>query len=159
MSSLFKNTFKLPNLEIYFSFCSKSFSKLERDKFLNTQDKGNYMKSVMIVDDETAMREILKIMLKEYKVLEASNGREAVEIYKKEKPEIVLMDIMMPVMSGIDAVKEIKKINPNVKIVAITAYASSKGEKALEAGVDLILKKPFTRKEVVRVIEESLKQG
>ncbi|MDK2796204.1 MAG: hypothetical protein PWQ22_544 [Archaeoglobaceae archaeon] len=117
------------------------------------------MKSVMIVDDETAMREILKIMLKDYRVIEASNGREAVELYKKERPEIVLMDIMMPVMSGIDAVKEIKKINPNVKIVAITAYASSKGEKALEAGVDLILKKPFTRKEVVRVIEESLKEG
>ncbi|MCS7129850.1 MAG: response regulator [Archaeoglobaceae archaeon] len=116
---------------------------------------GLIMRSVMIVDDETAMREILKIMLKDYKVLEASNGREAVEIYKKERPDVVLMDIMMPVMSGIDAVKEIRKIDPNAKIVAITAYASSKGEKALEAGVNLILKKPFTRKEVIKVIEES----
>ncbi len=117
------------------------------------------MKSVMIVDDETAMREILKIMLKDYKVIEASNGREAVEIYRKERPDVVLMDIMMPVMSGIDAVKEIKKINPNAKIIAITAYASSKGEKAMEAGVDMILKKPFTRREVVKVVEESLKSG
>ncbi|MCS7143424.1 MAG: response regulator [Archaeoglobaceae archaeon] len=115
------------------------------------------MRSVMIVDDETAMREILKIMLKDYKVLEASNGREAVELYKKEKPDLVLMDIMMPVMSGIDAVKEIKKINPNAKIIAITAYASSKGEKAIEAGVDRILKKPFTRKEILKIIEDFLK--
>ncbi|MEM4472038.1 MAG: response regulator [Archaeoglobaceae archaeon] len=115
------------------------------------------MKSVMIVDDEVAMREILKIILKDYKVFEASNGREAIEIYKKVKPDVVLMDIMMPIMGGIDAIKEIKKINPNAKIVAITAYASSKGGKALEAGADLILKKPFTRKEVIRVIEELTK--
>jgi YesN/AraC family two-component response regulator len=71
------------------------------------------------------MREILKIMLRDYKIIEASNGKEAVELYKKEKPDLVLMDIMMPVMSGIDAVKEIKKIDPNAKIVAITAYAST----------------------------------
>ncbi|MEM1578699.1 MAG: response regulator [Archaeoglobaceae archaeon] len=115
------------------------------------------MKSVMIVDDETAMREILKLMLKNYRVIEASNGREAVELYKKERPDIVLMDIMMPVMGGIDAIKEIKKINPSAKIVAITAYASSKGEKAIEAGVDFILKKPFTRKEVIKAIEDLTK--
>lgn len=113
----------------------------------------------MIVDDETAMREILKIMLKDYRVIEASNGREAVEKYKKEKPDVILMDIMMPVMGGLDAIREIKKINPNAKIVAITAYASSKGEKAIEAGVDLILRKPFTRKEVIKVIEELTKSG
>ncbi|MEM0266044.1 MAG: response regulator [Archaeoglobaceae archaeon] len=117
------------------------------------------MKSVMIVDDETAMREILKIMLKDYKVVEASNGREAVEKYEKEKPDIVLMDIMMPVMGGIDAIREIKKINPKAKIIAITAYAGSKGEKAMEAGVDRILKKPFTRKEVIRAIEELTRSG
>lgn len=110
----------------------------------------------MIVDDETAMREILKIMLRDYKVIEASNGKEAVELYKKEKPDLVLMDIMMPVMSGIDAVKEIKKIDPNAKIIAVTAYASSKGEKAIEAGVYKILKKPFTRKEILKVIEDSI---
>lgn len=112
---------------------------------------------MMIVDDETAMREILKLMLKNYRVIEASNGREAVELYKKEKPDIVLMDIMMPVMGGIDAIKEIKKINPVAKIIAITAYASSKGEKAVEAGVDFILKKPFTRREVIKAIEDLTK--
>ncbi len=111
----------------------------------------------MIVDDETAMREILKIMLRDYKVLEASNGKEAVELYKKEKPDLVLMDIMMPVMSGIDAVKEIKKIDPNAKVIAITAYASTKGEKAIEAGVDKIVRKPFTRKEILKIIEDFLK--
>lgn len=115
------------------------------------------MRSIMIVDDETAMREILKLMLKGYRILEASNGKEAVEIYRRERPDIVLMDIMMPVMSGIDAIKEIRKIDPDAKIVAITAYASSKGDKALEAGVKLILRKPFTRKEVIKVIEEITK--
>ncbi len=115
------------------------------------------MKSVMIVDDETAMREVLKIMLRGYKVVEASNGREAIELYKKEMPDIVLMDIIMPIMGGIETIKEIKKINPKAKIVAITAYAGSKGEKAIEAGVDYILRKPFSRKEVIKVIEEMTK--
>ncbi len=114
------------------------------------------MTRVMVVDDEIAMREILKIMLKDFEVIEATNGREAVEIYKKEKPDIVLMDIMMPIMNGIEATREIKKLDPNAKVVAITAYASSKGEKIVDAGADYILRKPFTRREVVKVIEDIL---
>ncbi|WP_456329831.1 response regulator [Archaeoglobus sp.] len=114
------------------------------------------MIKIMVVDDEIAMREILKIMLKDYKVIEASNGREAVELYKKERPDIVLMDIMMPLMNGIEATSEIKKIDPGAKIVAITAYASSKGEKVMNAGADYILKKPFTRRDVVELIHKIL---
>ncbi|WP_202319367.1 response regulator [Archaeoglobus neptunius] len=114
------------------------------------------MIKIMVVDDETAMREILKIMLKNFKVIEASNGREAIELYKKEKPDIVLMDIMMPLMSGIDATAEIKRMDPDAKIVAITAYASSKGEMVKKAGADYILKKPFTRKDVIKMIEKIL---
>ena len=114
------------------------------------------MIKVMVVDDEIAMREILKIMLKDYKVIEASNGREAVELYREERPDIVLMDVMMPLMNGIEATSEIKKIDPDAKIVAITAYASSKGEKVIEAWADYILKKPFTRKEVVELIKRIL---
>ncbi len=114
------------------------------------------MIKIMVVDDEVAMREILKIMLKDYRVIEASNGREAVELYKKEKPHVVLMDIMMPLMNGIEATSEIKKIDPEAKIIAITAYASSKGEKVLDAGADHILKKPFTRREVVELINSIL---
>ncbi len=114
------------------------------------------MTKVMVVDDETAMREILKIMLKDYEVVEASNGREALEVYVREKPDIVLIDIMMPIMNGISATAEIKKIDPNAKIIAITAYASSKGDKIIEAGADYILKKPFTRREVVKAIESVL---
>ena len=126
-------------------------------KIFKFNNLGMLMRSVMIVDDESAMREILKIMLRDYKVIEASNGKEAVELYKKEKPDLVLMDIMMPVMSGIDAVKEIKRIDPNAKIIAVTAYESTKGEKAIEAGVDKILRKPFTRKELLKIVEEYLK--
>jgi len=117
------------------------------------------MVKVMIVDDEIAMREILKIMLKNYQIIEATNGKEAVELYELEKPDVVLMDIMMPIMNGIDATKKIKEIDPKSKIIVITAYASSKGEKILEAGADYILKKPFKRKEVIKVIESILSKN
>lgn len=109
---------------------------------------------ILIVDDEIAMREILKIMLKNYIVVEASNGREAVKIFCEERPEVVLMDIMMPLMDGIRATAEIKKIDPKVKIIAITAYATAKGDQILEAGADFVLKKPFTRREVVEAIKK-----
>ncbi|MDI9645611.1 MAG: response regulator [Archaeoglobales archaeon] len=108
---------------------------------------------ILIVDDEIAMREILKIMLKNYVIVEASNGREAIKIFCEERPEVVLMDIMMPLMDGIKATAEIKKIDPNVKIIAITAYATAKGDQILEAGADFILKKPFTRREVIEAIK------
>jgi len=113
---------------------------------------------VMIVDDEVAMREILKLMLKDFIVIEATNGKEALELFKMEKPDIVLMDIMMPIMNGVDATKEIKKIDPKAKVVAITAYASSKGEKMAAAGADYILRKPFTRKEVITLIEKIVEE-
>ena len=110
----------------------------------------------MVVDDEIAMREILKIMLKDYRVIEAANGKEAIKLYKEERPDVVLMDIMMPIMNGIEATAEIKRMDPQAKIVAITAYASSKGEKVVRAGADYILKKPFTRRDVVKVIQNIL---
>ncbi len=112
---------------------------------------------ILVVDDDMAMRELLKIMLKGHEVYEAENGREAVELYKSLKPDVVLMDILMPVMDGIDATKEILKINSNAIIIGITAFSSHKGKDLLNVGAKEIIDKPFTRKKLLETIEKYVK--
>lgn len=109
---------------------------------------------LLIVDDDDSIREIVKIMLKDYDVIEASNGEEAVRAYKMFKPDLVLMDISMPVMDGVEATKKILSFDPNAKIVALTAFARSRGKEMLENGALEVLEKPFTRRTLKELIEK-----
>lgn len=124
----------------------------------NTSKSVTPKAKVLIVDDELLMREVLKIMLSDFDTVEASNGREAVEVFKKEKPDIVLMDIRMPIMDGIKAIKEILRICPEAKIVALTAYTTSKGDEIVEAGARAILKKPITKKRLYETLVNLLRE-
>ena len=90
---------------------------------------------------------------------EVSNGAEAVAMYKEVKPDIVTMDITMPEMDGITAVKEIKKIDPNAKIVMV----STMGQQALvieaiKAGALDFIVKPFQPDRVLQALEKALSQ-
>jgi len=109
---------------------------------------------LLIVDDDDSIREIVKIMLKDYDVIEASNGEEAVRAYKMFKPDLVLMDISMPVMDGVEATKKILSFDPNAKIVALTAFARSRGKEMLENGALEVLEKPFTRRTLKELIKK-----
>lgn len=107
---------------------------------------------VLIVEDDIALREVLRIMLGDFEVIEADNGEDAVRIYEKERPDIVFMDIVLPKKDGIEATKEILKIDPNAKIVGITAF-ESKGEEMLKAGAIALLEKPITKSKLFELIE------
>ncbi len=109
---------------------------------------------VMIVDDDDSIREVLKIMLKDYEVIEARNGREAIELYKEFKPDVVLMDIMLPEIDGISATKAILEIDPKAVVIGISAFAESKGKNLINAGAKTIIEKPFTRKKLKDIIEK-----
>ena len=115
------------------------------------------MRRVLIVDDDLVLLDLLKMMLsKNYEVITATNGEEAVELYKRYKPDIVLMDILMPKMDGITATKIIKSMDPNAIVLAITAYAPHKGEEMLKAGALDIIEKPIKKKELIEKIEKFL---
>jgi two-component system, chemotaxis family, chemotaxis protein CheY len=102
---------------------------------------------VLFVDDSSFMRTILKgIILKEPFALagEADNGKDAVELYKQLRPDIVTMDIVMPEMDGIDAVKEIRAFDPEAKIIMVSAMGQqSMVIDAIQAGARDFIIKPF----------------
>ena len=90
----------------------------------------------------------------------AVNGKEAVEKYKELKPDLVTMDLAMEVMDGIQAIREIKKDDPNALIIAITALGTPEQEKAaLDAGADGYLWKPFSIKNLFEALEKLLRKS
>ncbi len=112
-------------------------------------------------DDDANFQYINAVLTRETggKVLRASNGKEAVELYKTH-PDIVviLMDIKMPVMNGIEATRLIKLINKDIPVIAITAYAMVGDEsRIIDAGCDAYLSKPINRKILVDKIAEFIK--
>ena len=111
---------------------------------------------ILLADDDGLLRDVLARMLSNYHIIQAENGLEAVKLYFTYKPDLVLMDVRMPVLDGIDATKAIMELDPKAKILAITAYASKKGEDMLEAGAKEIISKPMTRKKLVETIERHL---
>jgi CheY-like chemotaxis protein len=104
-------------------------------------------KTILIAEDDENNFIFLKAVLKATKIniLRAYNGEEAIEMVRKHKEiEVVLMDIQMPVMNGYDATEGIKKIRPDLPVVAQTAYAmSGEREKSSRAGCDDYLSKPI----------------
>lgn len=114
------------------------------------------MSSILVVDDDEVIREVLQRTLKDYNVLTACNGREAVELYKSHKPAIVLMDINMPEMNGVEATREIKKIDPDAKIVIVTSYLKEHLNELQMLGVKHFVEKPFSIKKIRECVHRHL---
>jgi len=109
---------------------------------------------IMIVDDSLSARMLLKNAfseaIKKHSVfIEATDGEEAVEIFKKESPDIVFMDLTMPKMNGKEALIEIKKIASNIHVIMVTADRQKETKKELlEAGASNVLNKPVDEDEL-----------
>lgn len=115
---------------------------------------------IMLVDDAKFMRVMLANILKQggYEIVaEAGDGLDAVNEYKKVKPSLVTMDIVMPRMDGIDAVKNIIKSDSNAKIIMITAVGQeAKMREAIEAGALGYIIKPFKPEQVLDEVKKVL---
>jgi two-component system chemotaxis response regulator CheY len=115
------------------------------------------MKKVLIVDDAEFMRlSIHKFLSNDnYEVVaEAENGKVAIEKYVEYKPDIVTMDLTMPEMDGIEAIKEIKKIDKDAKILVISAMGQeTKVREAIVAGAKNFIIKPFTEETVLKILK------
>ncbi|MBO6828949.1 MAG: response regulator [Muricauda sp.] len=118
-------------------------------------------KKILIVDDEPNILMSLEYAFKkkDFEVFIARDGTEAIEISNREKPNLILLDIMMPEMDGYETLKQVKDNEDlaHTKIVFLSAKSKEKDvEKGLKMGADRYLTKPFSLKKIISEIEELL---
>ena len=114
------------------------------------------MKKILVAEDNDSNYILMSYILKRhYEFMRACNGQEAVDMAENEKPDLVLMDIMMPVMNGLEATRLIKARQPDLPIIAVTANAfDTDRQKALAAGCDCFLSKPVNAEQCIAVIRD-----
>jgi CheY-like chemotaxis protein len=126
---------------------------------MQVTQNNNEKKAVLFVDDEKMVLEAGSLMLQKlgYSVLTACKGQEAIEILKKNKVAIVLLDMQMPGMNGYETYYQLKKIQPKVKILLASGYVGDQSEKRLiSIGFDGFIQKPFDSKQLSEKIEDIL---
>lgn len=113
---------------------------------------------ILIADDATFMRMMLKDILSHagfINLIEAKNGREAINLFKVEKPELILLDVTMPDMDGLRALEEIKNVNPDVKIIMCSSMGQEEiVSECFEKGADDFIMKPFKPERVVQAVSQ-----
>jgi len=115
-------------------------------------------KTILVAEDEDSNYELVKIVLqKRYRLLRAHNGIEAVNLNEDEHPDLILMDIRMPEMNGLDATRIIKEINHNTPVIALSAYAFDENvREAKMAGCDEFMAKPFRVENLIEMVKKYL---
>jgi two-component system response regulator ResD len=118
-------------------------------------------KKVLIVDDEEGIRRLVRAILgKNYVVIEAKNGEEAVSLAHEQRPDVIIMDLMMPMMDGITACSAIKKdpVTTAIPVVMLTAISHGLNRKLAEnvAAVDAYMTKPFTSQGLLGTVAQLL---
>jgi len=113
---------------------------------------------VLVVDDELGPRESLRMLLKPvYQIQTAENGRTALDLLRRFQPDVVIMDIKMPEMDGLELLRHVKRADPSIEVVMITAYASLETVRlALTHGAFEYLIKPFSRQDLEDVVRRAL---
>ena len=115
-------------------------------------------KKILVAEDEDSNYELVKIVLqKRYKLIRAHNGIEAVTMNEDEHPDLILMDIRMPEMNGLDATRIIKEVSGDTPVVALSAYAFEENiREARAAGCDDFLAKPFKVENLIEMVRKHL---
>ncbi len=156
-----KFTFEMPFHGIVggMATSNRSITNVRTLRVNNQTDESN-MKVVLVAEDEESNFELLKIVLqKRYRLLRAHNGIEAVTMNEEEKPDLILMDIRMPEMGGLDATRIIKEVSPETPIIALSAYAFEDNIKeAKEAGCDEFMPKPIKVEDLIELISRYIGQ-
>jgi len=125
--------------------------------------KQTLEEKILIVEDNPQNMKLIELLLrtKSYTLLEATDGEEALDMATREQPDLIVMDIQLPKLSGLEVTKRLRQMPAfsHTPIIAITAYAM-KGDKErfLEAGCDAYLSKPVSTRELPGMIDKMLQQ-
>jgi CheY-like chemotaxis protein len=119
------------------------------------------MPTILLIDDDVAVRDVMRAMLEgaDYQVVEASDGTAGVQMFHKHRPDAVLVDIFMPHQDGIETIRELRRLESGVKIVAVSGRIIGRVnllKAAQELGADYGLKKPFKEAELLGAVARVL---
>jgi|SRR5947209_11697304 len=121
-------------------------------------------KTILIVEDFDDIRDAMRILIEEIhgcKVIEATDGLEAVNMAREHRPDLILMDIAMPVFDGLHAASQIRS-DPNlsnIPIIAVTSYPEQFGQNAIDSGFDKVFDKPALLSELDRLLAEIVNEN
>lgn len=115
---------------------------------------------ILICDDEQGVRQSFNVILgKKYDLAFVNDGPEALEHLKTHPVELILLDIKMPQMDGLKVLKEVKKINPTIKVIIVTGYSTiATAYRAIKCGASDYIPKPFDKDYILNVVEKVLKE-
>lgn len=120
----------------------------------------NFTGTILLVDDEPHIRKFVTLILKQLGspvVVEAVNGEQALEVYQRENPDLVLMDVSMPKMDGIETLKALKAIDPNCAVIMLTSIVNRDTiEQAVEGGALNYIRKDMPKDEIARALRETI---
>lgn len=120
------------------------------------------MKKILIIDDEPSIRNLIITLLTRegYQVLEAQNGEEAIEVYHKDNPDLIITDIVMPGKEGLETIRSIKEDDPDLPIIAISGGGLNDGSiylnLARKLGALRTFTKPIENAELIKSVHEIL---
>ncbi len=117
-------------------------------------------KTILIVEDYDDTRHLIRFMLQMlgHRVVEATDGREAVECAQKEHPDLILMDLGLPIMDGVAATQQIRTIDgiSDIPVICVTAHCEKYRKEALLAGANLVVRKPVDMEDLKPILSEYL---
>lgn len=120
----------------------------------------NFQGTILLVDDEAHIRKYVSLILKQLgapKVIEASNGEEAIVTYQSSKPDLVLLDISMPLMNGLETLKKLRQIDPDSVIIMLTSMVNRQSiDEALSLGASNYIRKDTPKEEIAQAIVETI---
>jgi putative two-component system response regulator len=116
--------------------------------------------AILVVDDEAGSRESLRMILKPfYEVHTASDGQEALRLIQNRDVDVVTLDLNMPRLSGIEVLKEIKKLKPETEVIVITGYGTlNNAQEAIHFGAGNFISKPFNVADVISMVGKSFER-
>jgi CheY-like chemotaxis protein len=119
---------------------------------------AGFLATVLICDDEPALRELIRISLDgPYDIVEADDGEESLELARKVRPDVVILDMMMPRLSGLEVLTSLRqeKELSDTRVIVLTAQPEAR-EDALREGADVVMVKPFEPSQITVAVEEVL---
>jgi CheY-like chemotaxis protein len=123
------------------------------------------MGRIMVVEDDKSVRELLREILKRagHDVMAAGNGKEALSLYKKSPADLIITNILMPEKEGLETIQELRRENPDIKIIAISGGGQIGPADYLEVarrfGAMRTFSKPFDRKELLKAVDDLLEEA